>query len=173
MAKYISVYRGRDTKWKKMWRAYHSLDWFTRSSLVVMLLLTLMTPIVISTRLIFINHAADKFYIAATGSGENALFTMTEVVPKTVTSNSATISWSTSSPSISEVRYWKNSFFSNILAYFSTQKIVDLLYTTRHEINLSEYLEPNTSYKYTITSQTKVGDTFSSPTYSFRTKEDL
>lgn len=169
MAKIISHYNGRDSKVKRLWRTFKEQDFFTKSSLVIMLFLTIMTPVVITTRLIFVNHAADNFYIAATGSGVESIFQMTEVTPTHIEPNTATLTWTTSAKSRSEITYWKNSFISNIIALFYVEKVSDPLYTTDHQVNLSQYLQPNTSYKYTITSTTRTGDVFNSPTYSFKT----
>lgn len=130
-----------------------------------------MTPTIITTRMILKNHAASKFYIAATGVGESGLFAMTEVEPSEVTDSTATITWKTSAPSRTELTYWKDSIVSYVLSFFIKKTIVTYSFETEHKIDLAEYLEPNTTYKYSITSTTRTFDTFTSPTYSFKTAE--
>jgi len=171
MAKIITHYFGRDNKLKRFIRFYKSFDPFTRSFLIVMAFLIIMTPTIITTRMIFKNHAAEKFYIASTGAGTNSVFAMTEVEPSDVTDSSATIRWKTSAPSRTEITFWEDNLVSYVLSYFFKKTVTTYTFETDHEVNLSEYLKPNTTYKYILVATTKTNDIFTSPTYSFKTAE--
>ena len=110
-----------------------------------------------------IAEGADGYNLVTSSSGVNQDITaptISNVQATAITSNSATITWTTDENSNSVVNYGLTN------AYGSNYSNTELL--TSHSVNLTN-LSPNTTYHYQVTSTDANGNTASSADFEFTT----
>src|SRR5258706_8911788 len=103
---------------KKVWTVFWDQDKFTQMAIITMLIIVIATPTIITTRQIFLQHAADsESYIATAGA--QPVFSINNLTRNQQPVADVSLTWTTSSPAKCRVLFWEDSILQNILSLFS------------------------------------------------------
>ncbi|SRR5258706_6818050 len=161
--------RLKENFFKGLWEIFSDQDIFTKTSIIAMGIIVIVTPIIVTSQIILSHYASQTTnYLAQKGTG--TVFSISNITPEDINIYNATITWTTLSPTKSKIMYWEDNIFFNILSNFWTLSVSDNNYVTSHSTSLPiRTLKSNSDYKYKLNVTDADGEEFVSPTYSFRT----
>lgn len=160
----ISFYKG-------LWRLFIAQDKFTKMSLITMFIIIIVTPVIVTTRLIYFQHAADSTTFIAS-EGAKPIFSLTNFTNDTQPVSGATFSWTTSAPAKCKLFLWEDNTLQNFFAFLTLGRLTftETDYTVPHSFMIpGEGLKPNTKYNYQIVATDQSNEEFDSKVYSFTT----